>query len=127
MDRDFFFYEMNDLTSLVVLNNMKRIFSVFTIFAVVAFSTEMFAQSIGVIRGKVTDAVTNDPVPFANVVLQGEIKGTTTDFDGVFDLAQVPTGLHNVQFSFVGYDAITIFEVEVTPSRPAVISVVMKP
>jgi len=106
---------------------MKRIFSVFTIFAVVAFSTEMFAQSIGVIRGKVTDAVTNDPVPFANVVLQGEIKGTTTDFDGFFELAQVPTGLHNVQFSFVGYDAITIFEVEVTPSRPAVISVVMKP
>ena len=50
---------------------MKRILSVFTIFAVVAFSTEMFAQTIGVIRGKVTDAVTNEPVPFANVVLQG--------------------------------------------------------
>lgn len=106
---------------------MKRILSVFTILVVIALSGELFAQSLGAIRGKVTDAVTNDPIPFANVVLQGEVTGTTTDLDGSFELTQVASGLHNVQFRFVGYDAVTVFDVEVTPSRPAVINVVMKP
>ena len=35
-----------------------------------------------VINGKITDANTNEPIPFANVYFQGTTKGTTTDFDG---------------------------------------------
>ena len=32
--------------------------------------------------GKVVDATTNEALPFASVVLQGNATGTTTDFDG---------------------------------------------
>ena len=35
-----------------------------------------------VISGKVTDANTNEPVPFATVVFKGTTKGVNTDFDG---------------------------------------------
>ena len=35
-----------------------------------------------VVSGKVTDANTNEPVPFATVVFKGTSKGVNTDFDG---------------------------------------------
>lgn len=92
-----------------------------------SFSMDFSGQTVGMIRGKVSDAITNDPIPFANVILQGESSGTTTDFEGVFVLTEVPSGLRNVEFRFVGYESKVVFEVEVTPSRSAVINVAMKP
>ena len=48
------------------------------------------AQDLGIIRGKVFDAQTNEPIPFANVVLQGATTGTQSDLDGAFELTRVP-------------------------------------
>ncbi|MDA0194551.1 MAG: DUF5686 family protein [Bacteroidetes bacterium] len=39
------------------------------------------------IKGRVKEALTGSPVPFANVVLEGTTKGTTTDFDGYYTLS----------------------------------------
>lgn len=91
------------------------------------FLNDVAAQSEGIIRGRINDQQTNEPIPFANVVLQGSAVGTTTDFDGNFELTNVPPGLRNIQVSFVGYEPKTVFEIEVTPARPAVVNVVMKP
>jgi len=71
----------------------------------------------------VVDAVTNDPLPFAAVVLQGETSGTATDLDGNYRLEGVPSGVHNVVVSFLGYTPATVFEIETTPARPAVVNV----
>jgi len=71
----------------------------------------------------VLDAVTNDPLPFAAVVLQGETSGTATDLDGNYRLEGVPSGVHNVVVSFLGYTPATVFEIETTPARPAVVNV----
>ncbi|MFZ4411856.1 MAG: DUF5686 family protein [Bacteroidales bacterium] len=38
------------------------------------------------IVGKITDANTNEPIPFANVFFKGTTIGTTTDFDGNYSL-----------------------------------------
>lgn len=71
------------------------------------------------IRGVVFDATTNEPIPFATVVLEGESSGASSNLDGEFELTEVPAGLRNVTVSFVGYQTRTIFEIEVTPARPA--------
>lgn len=42
----------------------------------------LYAQTV--IMGKVIDAETGDPIPFANVVIKGTNIGTPTDFDGFF-------------------------------------------
>jgi hypothetical protein len=38
------------------------------------------------VKGKVTDATSGDPIPFANVLYKGTTIGTTTDFEGNFTL-----------------------------------------
>ena len=79
-----------------------------------------------VILGKVVDATNNAPLPFATVVLQGASTGAATDFDGEYRLEGVPSGVHNVVVSFLGYTTETVYEVETTPARPAVVNVALQ-
>ena len=81
---------------------------------------------MGIIRGRVNDEQTNEAIPFANVILQGSTVGTTTDFDGGITNWWMPAGIQNIQISFVGYEAKTVFEIEVTGAT-AVVNVVLKP
>ena len=71
-----------------------------------------------VILGKVVDATTNAPLPFASVVLQGQTSGTATDFEGAYRLEGVPAGVHNVVVSFLGYTSETVYEIETTQRVP---------
>ncbi|MFZ4399800.1 MAG: DUF5686 family protein [Bacteroidales bacterium] len=61
----------------------KTLFSLFLVF----FSFFIQAQET-IISGKITDANTNEPIPFANVYFKGTTKGTTTDFDGNYTLKE---------------------------------------
>ncbi len=72
--------------------------------AVMALSFQLvFAQEKGTIRGVVTDKVTGDPLPAANVVIVGTMMGTTTDADGAFIL-EVPAGDYVLRVSYIGYE-----------------------
>jgi len=57
---------------------MKHILIVFTLL----ISSLTLAQSTGTISGTLSDNETGgQPLPFANVLIKGTTKGTTTDFD----------------------------------------------
>ncbi|MDZ7846296.1 MAG: TonB-dependent receptor [Owenweeksia sp.] len=79
-------------------------------------ATGLFAQE-GIIKGRVYDAVNNEPLPYANVIVKGTDIGTTTDNEGNYEL-QVKPGLYNVEASFVGYKPQIEFEVQVTLAKP---------
>ena len=49
------------------------------------------AQNVRV-YGSVKNAINNTPISFANVVIDGTSKGTTTDIDGNFELARIKPG-----------------------------------
>jgi len=58
------------------------------------------------IQGKVVDAKTNEPLPFANVFINNSTIGTTTEVDGTFMLKNVrQPAVYEVIFSFVGYES----------------------
>ena len=85
-----------------------------------ALSSGLSAQK-GQIKGRVFDEINNEPLPFANVVIEGTTTGTSTDVDGNYVL-EVEPGLYNVTASFVGYTNKTEYEVQVSRSRPIVIN-----
>ena len=58
--------------------------------AVLALCAGAAAAQTGTIRGRVTDEATNEPIPFATVVLQDSRLGTVTDLEGAFVLEGVP-------------------------------------
>ena len=61
------------------------------------------AQEI-IIKGKVTDAGTGDPIPFVNVVFKGTGTGGTTDFDGNFTIMTVKFA-DSIVATYIGYKA----------------------
>lgn len=73
----------------------------------------VMAQSTGKLAGRVFDASTGEPLPGANVLLDGTQMGTITDVDGNYFIIGVPVGTYNVQASFVGYQAQTVENVEI--------------
>ena len=65
----------------------------------------IFAQ--GTITGTVIDSEMNAPLPGANVMVVGTSTGTTTDFDGKFQL-QVQNATGTLEITFVGFDRKTV-------------------
>ena len=62
------------------------------IFILIAlFPIVVFAQKAS-LTGKVVDAVSNDPLPFVNIIVSGTSIGTTTDLDGNFILRGLTPG-----------------------------------
>jgi len=55
------------------------------------------------LRGRVTSAETNQPLPFATVFLANTTIGATTAEDGSFILKGVPVGKFDLVASYVGY------------------------
>ena len=55
-----------------------------------------------VVQGTVTDGATGEPLPGANVAVQGAQGGTTTGADGTYQI-EVPGADAVLEFSFVGY------------------------
>jgi TonB-dependent receptor len=67
------------------------------------FTTVAFPATTGKIRGTVTDAITDDPLPYANLFLVGTSIGTASDFEGNYSLKQIPPGTYTLRISYVGY------------------------
>jgi len=82
----------------------------------------LFSQS-GVIRGKVSNKLTNEPIAFANVLETKTGKGTTTDENGTYEITGLAPGLYDLNVSFIGFEEITVFEIQVTNAKPAIIDV----
>ena len=58
----------------------------------------------GTLAGLVTDNF-GDPLPGANVQLEGTALGAATDIDGRYRIIGVPAGTYAVTVSFVGFDS----------------------
>lgn len=62
------------------------------------------------LSGSVLDSKSKQPIPGVNVVVQGSTNGTSTDFDGKFQLSNLKKG-DKIVFSFIGYkNAIVNYE-----------------
>lgn len=65
--------------------------------------------------GKVFDAASKEPLPFANLYLKEISKGTTTNENGRFSLTSLCRGAYLLECSYVGYKTIT-YQLDLTKS-----------
>ncbi|MDX1639979.1 MAG: carboxypeptidase-like regulatory domain-containing protein [Balneolaceae bacterium] len=62
-------------------------------------------QNGGSIEGKITNSK-NEPLAGVNIALPQLNRGTISENDGTFRIADVPTGRYTIVFSFVGYSKV---------------------
>lgn len=99
----------------------KYFYALFGLF----FCLFTYAQN-GVIQGRVFDPINNEAIPFANVIIQNTTTGGTTDIDGYYKIENLEPGLYNIQATYIGYKTRTIFEIQVSNSRAAVVDIEME-
>lgn len=78
-----------------------------------SFAPVLLAGTTGKIAGRVSDAESGEPLPGANVVLEGTTLGAATDANGNYTIVNVPPGLYTVVFTYVGYQTVRVREVRV--------------
>jgi len=101
---------------------MKKYFLIIALFLIHALS---FAQT-GIIRGTLTDKQSEKPLVKATVELIGESDiADTTDVAGTFLLSNVPLGRQSVRVSFLGYESITVPDIEVTSGKDVIIAIAL--
>ena len=88
----------------------------------ISLSVTAFGQR-GIIKGSVSNKINNQRIPFANVTVQGTTVGVVADESGNFQINELAPGLYNLRISFVGFKPLTVFEIEVTTARPALVDV----
>jgi hypothetical protein len=74
----------------------------FFIIVISLIALSAYSQSASV-KGTITDKNTNEPVPFANIVVEGTNVGTTSDLDGKFSITGLIPGYQKLRVSFIGY------------------------
>jgi len=84
---------------------IPRLFSTVSLalFLVVALTALPAQAQTGTITGTVFDAESQNPLPGANVVIQGTQEGATTDSQGEYEITGLSPGEYTIQASFVGY------------------------
>jgi len=102
----------------------KRSFYLLTVVPLLIATPSLALQS-GTLRGIVTDAVTSEPLPGANVVIQdtNRPKGTATNKDGQFEIKNIPLGRHDIKVSFLGYKPVIRTGVMVSLGKEVVLHV----
>ena len=91
---------------------LKNLLSVWLI-GIFLFSLPAFAGTTGKIMGVVTDAETGEGLPGVNVIIEGTSMGAATDMDGAYVILNVPPGVYNITFSYIGYQTVTVKGVRV--------------
>jgi len=103
--------------------DMKRLILLAII--LISYQTALQAQQ-ATLKGRVFDAVSNEPLPFVNVIITGTTIGTITDIDGNFQFTGLQPGFLRVQASFIGYHSVLSSEIEVSNVKMAFVEIRME-
>ena len=86
---------------------------VFLLVSVSLCSALVFAGTTGKIVGTVKDARTGEPLPSANVTIEGTTLGAATNIDGYYIILNVPPGRYKISVSLIGFQAAAATDVKV--------------
>ncbi len=86
------------------------------------YGSALYAQQ-GSIRGRVFNELTNEPLPFTNLVIFGTNIGSTSDLDGNFLFTGLQPGFLRLQVSSVGFEGRVTEDIMVTNARVANIDI----
>jgi hypothetical protein len=103
---------------------MKTLIQTF-ILLTLSISIQANADLTQNIRGKVIDLESGYPLIGANVILLGSnpVLGTVTDLNGEFALEDIPVGRHNLEISYVGYNARRVSNLLLTSGKELVLEI----
>jgi hypothetical protein len=93
---------------------------------ILAGTIQTNAQNYGTLRGFVTDSANGEILAYATIYLQDTKQGSATDTRGFYSIPSIPSGIHSVVYSFVGY-APKILEIRIRSDKITELNVQLLP
>ncbi len=90
---------------------------------------ETFSLTGSVLKGKVMDKETKEPIPFANIAIEQGGKmfgGTTTDFDGNYLIKPIQPGYYSIRCTYVGYKPLEIKNIQINKDKITFLDISME-
>lgn len=81
---------------------------------------------LGSIKGKIVDFETKQSLPGVNVIIKESLIGTSSNFDGEYEIPQLKIGSYSIVFSFIGYEKIVIPDIIIRSDRITYVNVELK-
>ncbi len=89
---------------------------------------QVYAQvATGEIKGYVREFSTNQPLPYANIVIIGTNIGASTDLNGYYIIKNVPVNTYQLKASIIGFKSITRTDVVVLPGKLTEVNFYLSP
>lgn len=73
------------------------------VFAIFQFLSIIASAQHGTLKGVLKDSKTKDGMIGSTIMVEGTSLGTTTDFDGTFEIHHIPSGSYTILISSIGY------------------------
>ncbi|MBT3228580.1 MAG: TonB-dependent receptor [Candidatus Marinimicrobia bacterium] len=105
---------------------MKNILHQFSLICLLITGLLANAPS-GVITGTIVDRDTHQPLPGANVLLDGTQYGAASDLEGYFEIRNVPVGSYSIRVHMIGYKSQARANVHSLGHKPAQINIALEP
>ncbi len=86
----------------------------FTVVFSIGFVQAANFGETGKIAGRVVDGQTGDPIPGANVIIEGTTQGAATDMNGYYTILKMRPGTYTVVSSVIGYKKVRTTNVQVS-------------
>ncbi|RQW05320.1 carboxypeptidase-like regulatory domain-containing protein, partial [candidate division KSB1 bacterium] len=103
------------------LSFMRTAFLIFMLF----LSASLAAQVTGSISGRVADAGSDDPLPGANVFVEGTFIGASTDVNGQYVIKGIAPGEYLLKAGYIGYKTESVL-VRVEVNRVTVVDLALQ-
>ena len=96
----------------------KKIFvrSIILLISFISLSNTVSSQNVRV-YGSITNALNNEPIPFANIIIEGTTIGTTSDIDGNYEFLELKAGSYNFKCSYIGFNTDIQSEIKVSSNK----------
>lgn len=86
----------------------------FLLFAGIQFIALSQTSSI---KGRIFNSINNEPIPFANIIIDSSTVGTASDIDGFYEIKNLQPGEYTITCSTVGFERAIFYEVMVSPVK----------
>lgn len=101
---------------------MKSIILFFILSSLVVLWQNSSGQT-GNIKGRIFNSISNEAIPFANVIIYGTTTGATSDIDGKFTISGVKAGFYKLTVSSVGFEKKITEEIQVINAKTITVEI----
>ena len=98
------------------MNKKVAIKNIILMISFIAFSNVVSSQNVKV-YGSISNTLNNEPIPFANIIIEGTAIGTTSDIDGNYEILNVNAGAYNFKCSYIGFNTDIQSEIKVSSNK----------